>query len=446
MHQVTKLMLNAVLGSLLAFSLNARATTLASDNFTLSSGTNLAMITDTESSGVGIYSVIQGTNTTALSITNITGFGTGNVLRWPGGGETYYRAFNSDTTLTLNNLATGETLRLAFDIRFAGFFSSADNFSFGFVGTSVPNSIAYANLDLNSGGGYASEFRYRTNSFNMSDNIASAIIGNTFTEPASVSGTGYTMKLEVTRLTNGFRLDYHRDGSLTGTTTGLTATAFVTTMSTATISGIAFRGVVGLTTYIDNLLVERTLNLPTPTISGVTPSQSILSGTSSITLTGIVSAAGPVYPADGEVVAVTINGVTSNATVSGGAGGFTVEYPTATLDTLGSPYTITYAYAGGINLSAAADDTSTTLTVLPSGPEPTGSTNTSIVLSSGQIRFDFALASGAVYRVQANTNLLDGSGWSDLTDPLTNDAGASTYFMDMNTSAFPARSYRVTSP
>ena len=446
MNQFSKHMLNAVAGSLLVLGFNAHADTLASDNFTLSSGTNLSMITDTESSGVGTYTVIQGTNTTALSITNITGFGTGNVLRWPGGGETYFRAFNSGTTLTLNSLATGETLRLAFDIRFAGFFSAADNFSFGFVSTSTPNSIVYANLDLNSGGGFASEFRYRTNSFNMSDNIASTIIGSTFTEPVSVSSTGYAMKLEVTRQTNGFRLDYHRDGLLTGTTTGLTASAFVSTMSTASISGIAFRGVVGLTTYIDNLLVERTLNLPTPAITGVTPSQSILFGTSSVTLTGLVSAVGPVYPVDGEVVTVTINGVSSNATIAGGEGGFSVEYPTATLDTLGSPYTITYAYAGGINLGAAANETSTSLTVLPSGPEPTGSTNTAVVLSSGQIRLDFAIASGSVYRVEAITNLLDGSGWTNITDQLTNDVGASMIFTDTNSGAFPARYYRIVSP
>lgn len=445
MHQVTKLTLNAVLGSLLAFSLNARAITLASDNFSLAVGTNLSTVTDTESAGVGTYTVIQGTPSTALSITNFTGFGSGNVLRWPGGGQTYYRAFNGGAAFALNNLATDETLRLSFDIRFAGSLNGADNFSFGFISFPQPTSIAYANLDLyDAGTGLNSDFRYRSSSFNLSENGAQ--INNTFTEPATVLGTGYAMKLEVTRLATGFRLDYYRDNTLVGSTTGLTASAFVTAMGGTNITGIAFRGIATATIYIDNLLVERTLNLPTPTISGVTPSQAIPYGTSSVTLTGLVSAAGPVYPVDGEVVAVTINGVTSNATVSGGAGGFTVEYPTATLDTLGSPYTITYAYAGGINLSAAADDTSTTLTVLPSGPEPTGSTNTSMTLSSGQIRFDFALASGAVYRVQANTNLLDGSGWSDLTDPLTNDAGASTYFMDTNTSAFPARSYRVTSP
>ena len=448
MNRASRHIFSAVLVSMVALAGATRAELLASDNFTLAVGTNLSTLTDTEASGVGTYSVIQGTPTNVLSVTNITGFGSGNVLRWPGGGQTYYRAFNSGSAFTLNNLSTGEVLRLAFDVRFAGFFSSADNFSFGFVGISAPNSIVYANLDLNgtNTAGLQSEFRYRPGSFNMSDNVASVIVGSSFTEPATVSGTGYAIKLEVTRLTNGFQLAYFRDSVLVGTTTGLTASAFVTAMSTTTISGIAFRGIDLLTTYMDNLLVERTAGLPTPSISGVTPSQSILEGTSSVTLTGMVSAAGPLYPADGETVSVTINGVSSNATIAGGAGGFSVVYPTFDLTVGGSPYTITYAYAGSTNLGAAANNTSTTLTILPSGPEPAGSTNTSVVLSSGQFRFDFTITSGSVYRVQASTNLLDGAGWSDVTTPLTNNSGASTYYIDPATGASPARNYRVASP
>lgn len=434
-----------LLGSLFALGLNARASILAADNFTLASGTNLYTMTDTESAGVGTYTVIQGTPTNVLSVTNITGFGSGNVLRWPGGGQTYYRAFNSGASFALNSLATNETLRLSFDIRFAGSLNAADNFSFGFISFPQPTSIAYANVDLyDAGTGLNSEFRYRSASFNLSENGTQ--INSTFTEPAVALGTSYAMKLEITRLSTGFRLDYYRENTLTGSTTGLTASAFVTAVGGTNITGVAFRGITTATIYIDNLLMERTLPLPTPAISGVTPSPTIAAGTSSVTLTGLVSAAGPVYPVDGEVVAVTINGVTSNATIAGGAGGFAVDFPTLDLSAAGSPYLITYAYAGGVNLNAAADDTSTTLTVLPAGPEPTGSTNLAVSLSSGQFRFDFAVASGAVYRVQASTNLLDGAGWADLTDPLTNQTGASVFFTDPNSSANPSRSYRVASP
>ncbi len=102
---------------------------------------------------------------------------------------------------------------------------------------------------------------------------------------------------------------------------------------------------------------------PTPAISDVTASQAISYGTVSIMLTGKVSAAGPIYPADGETVGVTINGVTSNATVAGGAGGFSVVFPTATIPYSATPYTITYSYAGDDNLNPSPDNTDTALTV-----------------------------------------------------------------------------------
>jgi len=104
------------------------------------------------------------------------------------------------------------------------------------------------------------------------------------------------------------------------------------------------------------------------TISSVTLSQTISYGTSSVTLTGLVSAVGPVYPANGETVSVTINSLTTNATVSGGAGGFFVSFPTATIPASPTPYTITYSYAGNANLAAAPDDTSTALTVNKANP------------------------------------------------------------------------------
>lgn len=101
----------------------------------------------------------------------------------------------------------------------------------------------------------------------------------------------------------------------------------------------------------------------TPTFSGLTSSQSIAYGTANVTLSGIVSATGPVYPANGETVNVTINGSTLPATIAGGVGGFSISFPTATIPVSGSPYTITYAYTGDDNLNSAANNTSTTLTV-----------------------------------------------------------------------------------
>jgi hypothetical protein len=75
-----------------------------------------------------------------------------------------------------------------------------------------------------------------------------------------------------------------------------------------------------------------------------------------------VSAPGSVYPANGETVSVTINGSSQNATISGGAGGFSINFPTATIPYFAGAYTITYAYASDGNLNAA-NNTSTALTV-----------------------------------------------------------------------------------
>ncbi|MEI6654233.1 MAG: LamG-like jellyroll fold domain-containing protein [Verrucomicrobiota bacterium] len=98
--------------------------------------------------------------------------------------------------------------------------------------------------------------------------------------------------------------------------------------------------------------------------SNLSVSQTITAGTASVTLSGTVSGSGPVYPLAGGTVTVTINGASQNATISGAAGGFSIAYPTAALLVSGSPYTITYGYAGnGSTLNPAPDNSSTTLTV-----------------------------------------------------------------------------------
>jgi len=106
-----------------------------------------------------------------------------------------------------------------------------------------------------------------------------------------------------------------------------------------------------------------TVLLSAAIFSGLTASQSICFGTSSVTLGGIVSAPGSVYPTDGETVGVTINGVTQNAPISGGAGRFTINFNTASIPPSGTPYMISYSYAGDANLGAATNDISTALTV-----------------------------------------------------------------------------------
>lgn len=98
--------------------------------------------------------------------------------------------------------------------------------------------------------------------------------------------------------------------------------------------------------------------------SSLSSSQSIVYGTPAITLSGTVSAPGPVYPASGETVTATINSNVQSTTISDSTGDFSFIYNTTNLPASGVPYTIAYSYAGDASLSVAGN-TNTTLTVNP---------------------------------------------------------------------------------
>ena len=130
---LTSLVTVALLG------LGARANYLANDNFTLSVGTGVRIVTNTESAGVGQYMTIQGVvqAMNVLSGSTLTPtFGSGNVLSMGAGTntDTYFRPFNGGALFSLNSLAVNEKLDLTFDVQFNGAtVASAQNFSFGFV-------------------------------------------------------------------------------------------------------------------------------------------------------------------------------------------------------------------------------------------------------------------------------------------------------------------------
>ena len=102
-----------------------------------------------------------------------------------------------------------------------------------------------------------------------------------------------------------------------------------------------------------------------PVFSNLTASQSICYGTSSVELSGTLSAGGPVYPAIGETINITINSVLQSTTITTSTGNFTISYTASAIPVSGTAYTITYAYPGSI-VMATAENISTTLTV--SGP------------------------------------------------------------------------------
>ncbi len=100
----------------------------------------------------------------------------------------------------------------------------------------------------------------------------------------------------------------------------------------------------------------------TPSFLNLSSNLSIAYGSTNVTLSGTLSAAGPMFPAIGETVAVTINGNAQTTTVTGNQGNFSINYNPSTIPASASPYTITYSYAGNASLTPATN-TITTLII-----------------------------------------------------------------------------------
>ncbi len=147
----------------------------------------------------------------------------------------------------------------------------------------------------------------------------------------------------------------------------------------------------------------------TPSFSNLTASQAITYGAASITLTGTVSGAGPVYPTNGETITVTINGNAQTTTVNDSTGDFSINYNTSTTSA-GSTVTITYSYAGDGLLTAASDGSTTLevnqLPVVLTGTRPYDGTTTAafgILTVANPVGSDIVtVASGSATLVSAN--------------------------------------------
>ncbi len=119
-----------------------------------------------------------------------------------------------------------------------------------------------------------------------------------------------------------------------------------------------------------------------PSFSNLTQNAKITYGNTTVTLTGTLSAPGPVYPPPStmdnpEIVTVTIDGgIPQQSTmIKDDTGDFTIVYNTTGIDAQHSPHTIKYEYAGdGGNFTAASPDTSTSLTVGLATPSFSGIT------------------------------------------------------------------------
>jgi autotransporter-associated beta strand protein len=101
-----------------------------------------------------------------------------------------------------------------------------------------------------------------------------------------------------------------------------------------------------------------------PVFTNLTSSQSVTYGTSSISLRGKISAPGPLYPASGETVYISINSNTQSTTITNSSGDFSINYNLAGIAANASFYPITYAYSGNGSLNSATNS-ATTLLVNP---------------------------------------------------------------------------------
>ncbi len=95
-----------------------------------------------------------------------------------------------------------------------------------------------------------------------------------------------------------------------------------------------------------------TIAKATAAFSHPSPSQAIHAGTASVTLSGRLRVAGSSLAPQGELVSVTINGVTQTARLDAN-GRFSLSFATARLKR--GSYAITYSYAGDPNFKPASD-------------------------------------------------------------------------------------------
>ncbi len=256
-------------------------------------------------------------------------------------------AYSGNTTINAGTLALGSAGSLA--------------------NTATITIAAGATLDLSAIGSYTLS---TSNSVTAAGNASSATIkgGTTVSfgsRPITLTFDGSDPALSISQGTlvlNGNTFTVNGSVLAPGTYTLIQqASGNVTSSGSFAVSGTAIgagtTGSISVTGGSVNLMVKAT-----PSFSGLTASQSITYGTPLITLSGAVSATGPLYPADGETVTVTINGNAQMTTTSGGNGSFSINYNPSTIPVSGSAYTITYSYGGDASLNSA-NNTTTALTV-----------------------------------------------------------------------------------
>ena len=141
---------------------------------------------------------------------------------------------------------------------------------------------------------------------------------------------------------------------------------------------------------------------PVPAITNLTPSLVAMQN-STLTLTGKVAyLAGPIYASGGDPVSVTIGGVTQTGAVTDAAGDFSVSFNTFGIPPSGTPYTITYIYAGNTNLNTATNTTKT-VTLNPLQQPLISVANAAVVSGKTAVLAGQISAAGPLYPANGET-------------------------------------------
>jgi hypothetical protein len=153
----------------------------------------------------------------------------------------------------------------------------------------------------------------------------------------------------------------------------------------------------------------------TPSFSGLN-SLTNSYGATNMLLGGQISANGSTYPAIGDGVSAIINGFTVNGTVTDNIGDFQINYNDPSLATngvSGSPYIITYQYAGNASLNlSGATNAGTSLTITPATPLLT---LTASAITSGQTLASSSLSGSTATNVANNAAVTGGFAFADST-------------------------------
>jgi len=194
------------------------------------------------------------------------------------------------------------------------------------------------------------------------DHFAISTIASPQTVGIAITGVTLTAQDAYNNTVTSFTstVAYGGTAGITGTSGSFTSGVLSGVSVTPTVAGnsetftVTGSGKSGTSTF--------NVGKATPGFSGLTASQSTTYGATSVTLAGKVSAVGGIYPALGETVTVTINGIAQTTTINDSTGDFSISYNPSAIPASATPYTITCSYAGDANLNGATD-TSKSLTV-----------------------------------------------------------------------------------